>query len=147
MIFTRRALIKALGSTGMALSPLCANSVSGQSIPIGDPVLAGGSDSNAATILGAPSHADQTLHIVNIESLEGEARKVIAPARMSFLEPAGDGWSYRENRRAFNDYPLMPHRLMGISEQAIDQRVILLGHELRLPIISCPIGSQGMGSR
>lgn len=144
MVFTRRALIERLGSTSIALAPLSASPFAGQSIPNRERAVTGASDSIATTLLGEPSHADQALQIVNIESLEGEARKVISPARMSFLEPSGDGWSYRENRRAFNDYPLMPHRLMGISEQAIDQRVTLLGHELPLPIISCPIGSQGM---
>ncbi len=31
------------------------------------------------------------------------------------MGPSGDGWTYRENRRAFNDFPIMPRRLQGVT--------------------------------
>jgi lactate oxidase len=108
------------------------------------PLFVGGAPGPAAEILGEPSSADRDLTMVNIESLEDAARQVVGAARLSFLGPAGDGWTYRENRRAFGDFPIMPHRLRAIPAEAIDQRVTLLGHELPLPIITCPVGSQGM---
>ena len=57
---------------------------------------------------------------------------------------AGDGWTYRENRRAFNDFPIMPRRLQGVSAEAIDLRTTLMGHDLPFPMITCPMGGQGM---
>jgi lactate oxidase len=76
--------------------------------------------------------------------LEDEARKILPPGRFAFMGPIGDGWTYRENRRAFNDFPIMPRRLQGVSEQAIDLRTKLLGHDLPFPVIVCPMGVQGM---
>ena len=61
--------------------------------------------------LGAASNAERELRIVNFETLEEEARKILHPARFAFMGPAGEGITYRENRRAFNDYPIMPRRL------------------------------------
>ena len=60
------------------------------------------------------------------------------------MGPAGDGVTYRENRRAFNDYPIMPRRLQGISAEAIDLRTKLLEHDLPFPMITCPMGGHGM---
>ena len=98
----------------------------------------------ALATVGDASNADCDLAIVNFDLLEQEARKTLSSGRFAFLGPAGDGWTYSENRRAFNDYPLLPHRLQGVSEQALSPRVLLLGHELSLPIIASPIGIQGM---
>jgi lactate oxidase len=86
------------------------------------------------------SSADRELKIVNCQLLEDEARKVISARRFAFMGPAGDGVTYRENLRAFNDYPIMPRRLQGISAQAVDLRTKLLDHDLPVPIITCPDG-------
>src|SRR4051812_12055698 len=61
------------------------------------------------------SNAERDLKIVTSDLLEDEARKLIPARRFAFMGPAGDGVTYRENRRAFNDYPIMPRRLQGIS--------------------------------
>ena len=68
------------------------------------------------------SNAERELKIINFELLEEEARKLISAPRFAFIGPAGEGVTYRENRRAFNDYPIMPRRLQGISAEAIDLR-------------------------
>jgi lactate oxidase len=60
------------------------------------------------------------------------------------MGPAGAGVTYRENLRAFNDYPIMPRRLRGITAEAIDLRTKLLGHDLPVPMITCPMGGHGM---
>ena len=59
------------------------------------------------------------------------------------MGPAGDGWTYRENRRAFNDFPIMPRRLQGVNDNDIDLRTTLMGHPLTLPVFTCPTGQQG----
>jgi len=94
--------------------------------------------------IGLASNADKPLSIVNLDDLEAEAKAALSPARFAFLGPSGDGWTYRQNRRAFNDYPIMPRRLQGISEQAIDLKTRLLDAELPFPIITAPMGGQGM---
>jgi len=94
--------------------------------------------------IGPASSANQELRIVNFDDLEAQAKAVLSPARFAFLGPSGDGWTYRENRRAFNDYPIMPRRLQGISDSAIDMRTRLLGIDLPFPIITAPTGAQGM---
>src|SRR5262249_37892859 len=90
------------------------------------------------------SWAEGELKIVNFDLLEAEAKKVLPPGRFAFIGAIGDGWTYRQNRRAFNDFPINPRRLQGVSDAAIDMRVKLLGHELPFPMITCPMGGQGM---
>src|SRR5271169_3618486 len=90
--------------------------------------------------LGEASSQERELKIVNIELLEDDARKIISPGRFAVMGPAGDGWTYRENRHGFNDFPIMPRRLQGVKD--IDLRTTLLGHELALPVFTCPTGSQ-----
>jgi lactate oxidase len=94
--------------------------------------------------LPAASSEEHALTIVSIERLEDEARRILPPGRFAFMGPAGDGWTYRENRRAFNDFPIMPRRLQGVDEKDIDLRTTLLGHDLPLPVFTCPTGGQGM---
>ena len=89
------------------------------------------------------SNAERELKIINFELLEEEARKLISAPRFAFIGPAGEGVTYRENRRAFNDYPIMPRRLQGIRAEAIDLRTTILGHALPVPMITCPMGGHG----
>jgi len=90
------------------------------------------------------STQDHELNVVSIELLEDEARKILPPGRFAFMGPAGDGWTYRENRRAFNDFPIMPRRLQGVGEADIDLRTTMLGLNLPLPVFTSPTGAQGM---
>src|SRR3982074_401824 len=90
------------------------------------------------------SSAEGELKIVNFDLLEEQARKILPPGRFAFMGPAGDGWTYRENRRAFNDFPITPRRRQGVSDAEIGVRTPLLGHGLPFPMITCPMGGQGM---
>jgi hypothetical protein len=49
---------------------------------------------------GNASSAESELKIVNFDLLETDAKKILPPGRFAFMGPAGDGWTYRENRRA-----------------------------------------------
>jgi L-lactate oxidase len=91
---------------------------------------------------GSASAAEGALKIVNFDLLEEDAKKSLPPGRFAFMGPCGDGWTYRENRRAFNDFPIMPRRLQGVA--TIDLSSKLLGHDLPLPIITAPTGAQGV---
>jgi lactate oxidase len=90
-----------------------------------------------------PSAEEHELKIVNIELLEDEARRILPPGRFAIMGPSGDGWTYRENRRAFNDFPIMPRRLHGVDDKDIVVRTTLLGLDLSLPVFTCPTGQQG----
>ncbi len=92
---------------------------------------------------GAPSSQERELKIVNVELLEDDARKILSPGRFAVMGPSGDGWTYRENRRAFNDFPIMPRRLQNVDDKDIDLSTTLLGHKLPLPVFTCPTGAQG----
>ena len=59
------------------------------------------------------------------------------------MGPSGDGWTYRENRRAFNDFLIMPRRLQNVDDKDIDLHTTLLGHTLPIPVFTCPTGGQG----
>src|ERR1700730_1696731 len=134
MTTSRRNLMQALAAGGAAVATAQgATKALAQAIPPVPPV----------NVPGA-SAEEHELKVVNIELLEDEARKILAPGRFAFMGPAGDGWTYRENRRAFNDFPIMPRRLQSVGEDDIDLRTTLLGHGLPLPVFTCPTGVQGV---
>ena len=134
MITSRRHLMQAMGASAALLAassratPAAAQAAGPLPVPAG---------------FGAASTANGELKIVNCELLETEARKIISPGRFAITGWAGDGWTYHENRRAFNDYPIMPRRLQGVSEEAIDLKTSILGHALPFPMITCPMGGHG----
>jgi lactate oxidase len=130
---SRRNLIQALAAGGAVVA-------AGQGVT---QAVAETPPAAPAVDLGEASKEERELKIVNIESLEDEARKIIAPGRFAVMGPSGDGWTYRENRRAFNDFPIMPRRLQGVDDKDIDLRTTLMGHQLALPVFTCPTGQQG----
>jgi lactate oxidase len=122
-----------------------------QAMGVGAAVLAAASEATPALAqpaavpadIGKPSNAEGELTIVNFDLLEEQAKKILSPGRFAFMGPAGDGWTYRENRRAFNDFPIEPRRLQGVSLVGIDLRTTILGHDLPAPMITCPMGGHG----
>jgi isopentenyl diphosphate isomerase/L-lactate dehydrogenase-like FMN-dependent dehydrogenase len=90
----------------------------------------------------APS-AVRSLHIANLEDLEEQAAKVIPQGAFAYIKAGADGqWTLRENRRAFDRYPLQPQYLVG--KPAPDLRVTLLGEQLSMPILTAPMGAHGL---
>jgi lactate oxidase len=132
MTTSRRELFRAMGA-GAALIAT-AQASKGVAQPAAAP---------PAIDYGKPSDAEGAVKIVNFDLLEQQAKEILPPGRFAFMGPAGDGWTYRENRRAFNDYPIMPRRLQGVSLTGIDLKTTILGHELPFPMITCPMGGHG----
>ncbi len=132
MTTSRRDLFRAMGA-GAALIAT-AQASKGVAQPAAAP---------PAIDYGKPSDAEGAVKIVNFDLLEQQAKAILPPGRFAFMGPAGDGWTYRENRRAFNDYPIMPRRLQGVSLTGIDLKTTILGHELPFPMITCPMGGHG----
>ncbi len=145
MSSSRRDLLQ-LGTVAaaMAVLPRSARAAAGPASPTAaDRPAPPASAASAASPDDLVSREERELKVVNLALLEEEARKLISPKRFSFTGPAGDGVTYRENTRAFNDYPVMPRRLQGIGKNGIDIRTKLLGHDLALPILTCPMGNNG----
>jgi L-lactate oxidase len=133
MAASRRNLIQALVVGGAALA--AARGVTS--------ALAQGAPVSAPPDFGVPSAQEHELKVVSVERLEDEARKILSPGRFAIMGPSGDGWTYRENRRAFNDFPIMPRRLQNVDDKDIELSTTLLGHTLPLPVFTCPTGAQG----
>lgn len=84
---------------------------------------------------------DKSLQIISLDRLELQAQKVLSDGAYAFISGgAGDEWTLHENRRAFSDFPILTHRLVGISAKQIDLTIDLLGHKLPYPILSSPAG-------
>jgi L-lactate oxidase len=133
MITSRRRLMHAVGAGAvLAAAPAASVPAQQQAAPL-----------TASPGFGNPSTAEAPLKIVNIELLEDQAKTILSPGRFAITGWQGDGWTYRENRRAFNDYPIAPRRLQGVSDEAIDLSTAILGHKLPLPMITCPMGGHG----
>ncbi len=133
MTTSRRNLIQALAAGGAALA-----TAAGPTKAFAESAAA-----SAPPDFGQPSSQEHELKIVNVERLEDDARKFLSPGRFAIMGPWGDGWTYRENRRAFNDFPIMPRRLQNVDDKNIDLSTTLLGHKLSLPVFTCPTGAQG----
>jgi lactate oxidase len=133
MTTSRRNLIMALAAGGAAVAT-AQNATK---------ALAEGSATSAPPGFGAPSAEERELKVVSVERLEDEARKILSPGRFAIMGPSGDGWTYRENRRAFNDFPIMPRRLQNVDDKDIDLSATLLGHSLSIPVFTSPTGGQG----
>ena len=109
---SRREFVTAFGAAAL-LAGAHPNMVRGQTPPVPPAEI-------------APASAEEgELKIVNFNLLEEQAKKILAPGRFAFMGPSGDGWTYRENRRAFNDFPINPRRLQSVSSEAIDLRTKL----------------------
>lgn len=138
MTTSRRDFVKFAGTTTAMLAATGATITAPVAQPWAEERLVPPAEINPA------STAEREFKFINLEALEGEARKAISAERFSFMGPAGAGVTYRENQRAFNDYPIMPRRLQGIGADAIDLRATILGHSLPIPMITCPMGGHGM---
>ncbi|WP_210249660.1 alpha-hydroxy-acid oxidizing protein [Neomesorhizobium albiziae] len=85
--------------------------------------------------------------IINIDLLEEQAQKKLTAFAYAFVSgAAGDEWTMRENRRAFQDFPIMTSRLTGIKKESIDTRTALMGMVLPSPIMVAPMGVHGVVS-
>ena len=63
---------------------------------------------------------------------------------MFIAHGAGEQWTLRENRRAFDDYYFDPHRMGGIVRGKIDTSVSMLGEKFPHPVFVSPMGSHGL---
>lgn len=90
---------------------------------------------------GTQAAGERPMKVVSLADIEAQAHALMSEAAWAFVaEGSGDQWTLGENRRAFNDYPIMPHRLRGVDGTKVAMGVQLLGHDLPYPILVAPSG-------
>lgn len=130
---SRRKLIGAAG-IGITALPLFSSQV-----------FAAANDAKRPATPYLASTAEKKLDIISLDRLEVEARGAIPKAGYEFVSGgAGDEWTLRENRRAFNDYRIAAKRLVGLSRDDIDVSTELLGLKMPSPIMVAPMGAHAM---
>jgi lactate oxidase len=88
---------------------------------------------------------DKALDVINVDLLEAEAKTRLSEGVYVFIaHGAGEQWTLRENRRAFNDYVFTPHRMGGIVRDTIDTSITMLGEQLPHPVFVTPMGSHAL---
>jgi lactate oxidase len=86
---------------------------------------------------------ERRINIVNLRDLEAEAQKILPPYSYAYISGgSGDEWTMRENEAAFNRWIIEPRFLAGIKTP--DLTTIVLGSRLSLPVITAPMGGQGL---
>lgn len=127
---------KLLGAAGIGLSALPLMSTQ---------VFAAANDASRPPTPYLASTAEKKINIISLDRLEVEARGAIPKAGYEFVSGgAGDEWTLRENRRAFNDYRIAAKRLVGLSSDDIDIKTRLLGLDMPSPIMVAPMGAHAM---
>lgn len=127
---SRRNLMRGVGA-GMAMTALQPGFVS-----------SAGAQTAPRPKAAAAAAPNKPLSIISLDMLEQDAKKVMTPGAYAFIAHGfGDQWTLRENRRAFNDFPILTHRLTGVGAKDIDLSVDLLGHKLPFPIVVAPMGA------
>lgn len=83
------------------------------------------------------------IDLLNLIEIEERARAVIPPAAFDFIaRGAGDEWTLRENRLAFDRRQIWPHIYASVS--VADTSTSLLGSKLATPLISPPTMGHGL---
>jgi L-lactate oxidase len=151
---SRRDLFQAVGA-GAALIAASAPDVLAADAPASAPVPAQGMPAAPAPSappvtpqamppdFGKASSANNPVNIVSPDHLEASARKMVSPGRFAITGWCGDGITYRANRVALDETPIATRRLQRITDESIDLRTSILGHELPFPMITCPMGGHG----
>lgn len=134
----RRNLIKSF-TAGAALAGL--PGVAGAASQAAEPALA--SFSHAAAEEFATSSAERPIALINLIDIEAQAAKVIPPGAFSYISGgAGDEWTMRENRAAFNRQLIIPRVLSGKGPP--DLRTQILGTHIASPIVITPVAAHGL---
>ncbi len=86
---------------------------------------------------------EKTINVINLRDLEAEAKKILPPYSFAYISGgAGDEWTMRKNEEAFNQWIIEPRFLAGIKKP--DTTTTILGSTLSLPVITAPMGGQGL---
>ena len=86
---------------------------------------------------------EKSIPVLNLRDLEFEAKKILPPYSYAYISGgSGDEWTMRENEAAFNRWVIEPHFLAGVKTP--DLGTTVFGSRLSLPVITAPMGGQGL---
>ena len=124
-----------LGTTGLGMAALLAGGAAPGAPATSQPVAPGGARA------GTPAAGERPMKVLSLADVETQAHARMSEAAWAFMaEGSGEQWTLAENRRAFNDFPIVPRRLRGVDGSTVAMGVQLLGHDLPYPIMVAPSG-------
>ncbi len=86
---------------------------------------------------------EKKINVINLRELEADAKKILPPYSYAYISGgSGDEWTMRENESAFNNWVIEPRCLAGVKTP--DLKTSILGSKLSLPVITAPMGGQGL---
>lgn len=89
------------------------------------------------------SDFERTLDILNLPSLEEEAKKIIPQGGFGYITSgAEDEWTLRENTKAFDHVQIIPRALANIENPSTETSVF--GIPMSMPIMMSPAAAQGL---
>jgi L-lactate oxidase len=139
MNINRRDLL--LTSAGVAAVVAVGTPLSAQAPGPGDAPSPGVGSSDIAAYQALTN--EKKINVVNLRDLEAEARRILPAYSFAYISGgSGDEWTMRENETAFNRWIIEPNFLAGVKTP--DLTTTVLGSRLSLPVITAPMGGQGM---
>lgn len=145
MDLNRRDLLISSAGVAAALasgSPAVSQNESKPGVPGLESAPQPGTGSSDVSAYGALTN-EKSINVINLRDLEFEAKKVLPPYSYAYISGgAGDEWTMRENETAFNRWVIEPHFLSGIKTP--DLTTNILGSRLSMPVITAPMGGQGL---
>ncbi|WP_461213997.1 lactate oxidase [Lacticaseibacillus sp. GG6-2] len=89
------------------------------------------------------SDREQKLDILNLPSLEAEAKKIIPTGGFGYIVGGSeDDWTLRQNTKAFEHAQIVPKALSNIENPDLSTRVF--GIDLKTPVMMSPAAAQGL---
>jgi L-lactate oxidase len=89
------------------------------------------------------SDREQKLNIVNLPSLEAEAKKIIPTGGFGYIAGGSeDDWTLSANTKAFNHAQIVPKALSNIEQP--DLSTSIFGIDLKTPVMMAPTAAQGL---
>ncbi|KRM92131.1 lactate oxidase [Liquorilactobacillus cacaonum] len=89
------------------------------------------------------SDREQKLDILNLPSLEEEAKKIIPTGGFGYISGGSeDEWTLHENTSAFNHIQIIPRALTDVDQPSTDTEVF--GLKFKTPIMMAPAAAQGL---
>ncbi len=86
---------------------------------------------------------EKGINVINLRDLEIEAKRILPAYSYAYISGgAGDEWTMRANEEAFNRWIIEPGYLAGVKTP--DTTTSVLGSRLSLPVITAPMGGQGI---
>lgn len=89
------------------------------------------------------SDNEQKLDILNLPSLEEDAKKIIPTGGFGYISGGSeDEWTLSENTKAFNHAQIVPHVLSDIDDPQTNTSIF--GIDVKTPIMMSPAAAQGL---